>query len=278
METKANRTKQEGTPKSATERVIAFLKSKGFKSAVLTVLYPLISLAIVLLVWFIAAKLLDKPLVLPEPKEAFSELFVILGEKQTYEYGALTVGRTFLSFIISTVTAFIFSIIGVLFKPSHKVLSPIVTVLRAAPTLPVIFLTVIWFDYSEVPVVIGFLIAFPLLYSSFYTALTGVDKNLVDMAKSFNVSKKNVIQYVYLPSIRRPCLESMKSVISLTLKVVVAAEITALTKKSLGLLFRIENLTYNISALLALTVFTVIISFILEGIFSLIIWATGKVR
>lgn len=278
METKANRTKQEGTPKSATERVIAFLKSKGFKSAVLTVLYPLISLAIVLLVWLIAAKSLDKPLVLPEPKEAFSELFVILGEKQTYEYGALTVGRTFLSFIISTVTAFIFSIIGVLFKPFHKVLSPIVTVLRAAPTLPVIFLTVIWFDYSEVPVVIGFLIAFPLLYSSFYTALTDVDKNLVDMAKSFNVSKKNVIQYVYLPSIRRPCLESMKSVISLTLKVVVAAEITALTKKSLGLLFRIENLTYNISALLALTVFTVIISFILEGLFSLIIWATGKVR
>lgn len=278
MGTKANRTKQEGTPKSATERVIAFLKSKGFKSAVLTVLYPLISLAIVLLVWLIAAKSLDKPLVLPEPKEAFSELFVILGEKQTYEYGALTVGRTFLSFIISTVTAFIFSIIGVLFKPFHKVLSPIVTVLRAAPTLPVIFLTVIWFDYSEVPVVIGFLIAFPLLYSSFYTALTGVDKNLVDMAKSFNVSKKNVIQYVYLPSIRRPCLESMKSVISLTLKVVVAAEITALTKKSLGLLFRIENLTYNISALLALTVFTVIISFILEGLFSLIIWATGKVR
>ena len=278
METKANRTKQEGTPKSATERLIAFLKSKGFKSAVLTVLYPLISLAIVLLVWLIAAKSLDKPLVLPEPKEAFSELFVILGEKQTYEYGALTVGRTFLSFIISTVTAFIFSIIGVLFKPFHKVLSPIVTVLRAAPTLPVIFLTVIWFDYSEVPVVIGFLIAFPLLYSSFYTALTGVDKNLVDMAKSFNVSKKNVIQYVYLPSIRRPCLESMKSVISLTLKVVVAAEITALTKKSLGLLFRIENLTYNISALLALTVFTVIISFILEGLFSLIIWATGKVR
>lgn len=278
METKANRTKQEGTPKSATERVIAFLKSKGFKSAVLTVLYPLISLAIVLLVWLIAAKSLDKPLVLPEPKEAFSELFVILGEKQTYEYGAFTVGRTFLSFIISTVTAFIFSIIGVLFKPFHKVLSPIVTVLRAAPTLPVIFLTVIWFDYSEVPVVIGFLIAFPLLYSSFYTALTGVDKNLVDMAKSFNVSKKNVIQYVYLPSIRRPCLESMKSVISLTLKVVVAGEITALTKKSLGLLFRIENLTYNISALLALTVFTVIISFILEGLFSLIIWATGKVR
>lgn len=278
METKANRTKQEGTPKSATERVIAFLKSKGFKSAVLTVLYPLISLAIVLLVWLIAAKSLDKPLVLPEPKEAFSELFVILGEKQTYEYGALTVGRTFLSFIISTVTAFIFSIIGVLFKPFHKVLSPIVTVLRAAPTLPVIFLTVIWFDYSEVPVVIGFLIAFPLLYSSFYTTFTGVDKNLVDMAKSFNVSKKNVIQYVYLPSIRRPCLESMKSVISLTLKVVVAAEITALTKKSLGLLFRIENLTYNISALLALTVFTVIISFILEGLFSLIIWATGKVR
>ena len=278
METKANRTKQEGTPKSATERVIAFLKSKGFKSAVLTVLYPLISLAIVLLVWLIAAKSLDKPLVLPEPKEAFSELFVILGEKQTYEYGALTVGRTFLSFIISTVTAFIFSILGELFKPFHKVLSPIVTVLRAAPTLPVIFLTVIWFDYSEVPVVIGFLIAFPLLYSSFYTALTGVDKNLVDMAKSFNVSKKNVIQYVYLPSIRRPCLESMKSVISLTLKVVVAAEITALTKKSLGLLFRIENLTYNISALLALTVFTVIISFILEGLFSLIIWATGKVR
>lgn len=278
MGTKTNRTKQEGTPKSTKERAMAFLKSKGFKSAVLTVLYPLISLAIVLLVWLIAAKSLDKPLVLPEPKEAFSELFVILGEKQTYEYGALTVGRTFLSFIISTVTAFIFSIIGVLFKPFHKVLSPIVTVLRAAPTLPVIFLTVIWFDYSEVPVVIGFLIAFPLLYSSFYTALTGVDKNLVDMAKSFNVSKKNVIQYVYLPSIRRPCLESMKSVISLTLKVVVAAEITALTKKSLGLLFRIENLTYNISALLALTVFTVIISFILEGLFSLIIWATGKVR
>lgn len=278
MEVKGNKTKQEVAPKPTKERLMAFLKSKGFKNAVLTVLYPLISLAVVLLVWLIAAKSLDKPLVLPEPKEALRELFIILGEKQIYEYGAMTVGRSFLSFILSAAFAFLFSIIGVLFKPFHKVMSPIVTVLRAAPTLPVIFLAVIWFDYAEVPVVIGFLIAFPLLYSSYYTALTGVDKNLVDMAKSFNVSKKNVILYVYLPSIRKPCLESMKSVISLTLKVVVAAEITALTKKSLGLLFRMENLTYNISALLALTVFTVIISFILEGIFSLIIWATGKVR
>lgn len=271
-------TDEKSSDNKTENKFVLFFKNKTTKKVLGAVLYPLCSVALIFIVWAIAAAEINKPLLLPTPKEALTAYFTLLGGKEIWVYGGMTFLRTLECFLISAAIAFLLSTLSAFLKPLNKILSPIITVLRAAPTLAVILLVLIWFDYSSAPVIIGFLIAFPLLYSAFYTAITGVDENLLKMAKTFKVSKLNIVKSVYLPSISKPCLESMRSVISLTVKVVIATEIMALTKKSIGLLMRGANLNFDTATLLALTLFAVILSFILEGAFTVIIKITEAVR
>lgn len=266
------------TDNNAKNKFVGFVKNPAVKKILEAVFYPLCSVGLIFIVWAIAAAAINKPLLLPDVGEVLKLYFKTLGEKEIWIYGGWTLLRTLECFAISAFSAFALSMLSAFAKPVHKIFSPIITILRAAPTLAVILLILIWVDYAYAPIIIGFLIAFPILYSAFYSAITGVDENLLKMAKTFKLSKTDIVRFIYLPSIKRPCLESMRSTVSLTAKVVIATEIMALTKKSIGLLMRTANLSFDTAYLLALTIFAVILSFILEGVFSLIIKITEVVR
>ena len=270
--------KKENTDKNVKNKFVGFVKKPVVKKIFEAVFYPLCSVGLIFIVWAIAAAAISKPLLLPDVGEVLKLYFGMLKEKEIWVYGGWTLLRTLECFAISAFAAFALSMLSAFAKPVHKIFSPIITILRAAPTLAVILLILIWVDYAYAPIIIGFLIAFPILYSAFYSAITGVDENLLKMAKTFKLSKTDIVRFIYLPSIKRPCLESMRSTVSLTAKVVIATEIMALTKKSIGLLMRTANLSFDTAYLLALTIFAVILSFILEGVFSLIIKITEVVR
>ena len=49
--------------------------------------------------------------------------------------------------------------------------------------MAVILVVAVWLDRGEVPLLIGFLICFPLLYNAMHTAIAGVDAELLQMAE-----------------------------------------------------------------------------------------------
>lgn len=228
------------------------------------VLYPLIALALFLGVWAIAASVKNLPIILPEPKavfESFGELFV---SKAAWIAVGGTLLRALESYALSFAFALLLASLGALFRPLHKILSPIVSILRSAPTMAIILLAVLWLDYDEVPVLIGFLICFPLLYSSVYSAFTNVDKELLEMADVYKVSAFDRMRTIYLPSILPSVLDGVKSTVSLNVKVVIAAEVIAQTKNSIGLEMQRDNLVFEVTGLLAWTALAIIISMLLE--------------
>jgi ABC-type nitrate/sulfonate/bicarbonate transport system, permease component len=186
--------------------------------------------------------------------------------------------RTLLCFLIAFVSALIMAALGGLFPPLHKLLAPVVSFLRSVPTMAVILLIMLWMNYQNAPLFIGFLIAFPLLYSAFYTAITGVDRDLLEMAKLYKVSAKNRILRVYIPEIAPSVFDVSGSTVSLTLKVVIAAEVLCYTKNSIGINMIRANQAADIAYLLAWTLLTVFLSFLLELVFSALKRAAGVTK
>ncbi|MDD4840082.1 MAG: ABC transporter permease subunit [Clostridia bacterium] len=237
---------------------------KKNKRVLLNIFYPLLALGIVLTIWTVAAEVKNKPLLLPSVQVVFGRLGEICTGSIFWRSIGSTLLRTVETFLLAFCFAFVFALIGTFWTPLHRVLSPIITALRAAPTMAIILLSTLWLDYNESPLLIGFLIAFPLLYSAIYSAFTGVDKRLLEMAKVYNVSKANQALSIYLPSVLPYILDSTKSVISLTVKVVIAAEVIAQTKLSIGIEMMRSNLVFDIPTLIAWTVVAIILSFLLE--------------
>ncbi len=238
--------------------------NKTLKRTTANIFYPLLSLGIMLAVWAIASRVKGNENLLPMPSQTIAELFGLMGGVGFWLSVGTTLGGVLESFAIAFVSALACALIAGVFSPLHKVLSPIVTVLRAAPTLAVILLAMVWIDYEQVAILIGFLIAFPLLYQVIYTSVTGVDKELVEMTDLYKVGTADKIRYLYIPEIMPPVFDITASTLSLTVKVVTAAEIMCRVRDSIGLEMQIATQAGEMSHLIAWTLVAILLSFTLE--------------
>lgn len=239
---------------------------KKVKSILANIFYPLLSLAIALGIWAIAAAVKDNPLVLPMPDIVIERFFKLWSVQGFWLNIGKTLLRTVLCFGISFVLSLLFAALGGLFKPFHKVISPFVTFLRSVPTVAAILVLYAFFANCELAFIIGFLIAFPIMYSAFYSAVTGVDKDLIEMAKIYKVSAVNRVTSIYLPSIADCLFDTSKSTLSLTLKVIVAAEILTFVPSSVGMSIQTAYASFEIEYLLAWTLVAIVMSFVLEAV------------
>lgn len=229
------------------------------------ILYPVAALGAVFGIWAAVSAAKNNPVILPPLGEIFAELGRLLGDADSWKAAGMTLLRILGSFALSFTAAALLAAAGVAVKPLHKFLSPIVTVLQAAPTMAVILLAVIWLDGSEVPLLIGFLICFPLLYSSIRSAIEHVDKDLLQAAELYRVSWKDKMTHIYAPEMFPLVADGARSTVSLAVKVVIAAEVLAQTKTSIGLEMQFASILFNVSTLLAWTILAIALSFLLEG-------------
>ncbi len=239
---------------------------KTIKILINNVLYPLLAMGIVLAVWAIWASVSNNPLTLPMPDVVLKRFFTLGAEKGFWVSIGWTLLRTIGCFAISFLLALLFGAIGGMFKPFNKVLSPIVSFLRAAPTVAVIYILYAFMKNEWMAIMVGFLIAFPIMYSAFYSAIVGVDKDLIEMAKVYKISPKNKVISIYLPSITPTLFDTSKSTLSLTLKVIIAAEILTSVAKSIGGKVQSAYAAFEVDYLLAWTLVAIVFSFVLEGI------------
>ena len=258
---------------------ISFDKAKA-KRIALNIFYPLLALAIVLAVWCVVAKIKDNAFVLPMPSVVIERFFKLGGEAEFWQSVGWSLLRTLLCFLLSFALALGFATLAGLFSPIHRVLSPIVSFLRAAPTVAVILILYAFIGGDFMAIAVGFLIAFPILYSAFYSAIVGVDGDLLKMAKLYKVRPIDKIRFIYLPSIADCLFDTSKSTLSLTLKVVVAAEILTNVSLSIGGKIQFANSTLEINYLLAWTLVAIVFSFVMEGVVAILkaIWEAARCR
>ncbi len=136
--------------------------------------------------------------------------------------------------------------------------------------MAIILVVVLWLGSRTAPVIIAFLITFPLLYANFLAGFDAIDGKLLEMAKIYKVRKRDVIKDLFLPSIAPFAFDGMKSAISLSLKVTIASEVMAQTIDSLGLYMQTARVNLETADLIACTIVAIVLSYALELVVSLI--------
>lgn len=234
------------------------------------VIFPLSAFALILAVWAIAAHAADLPLILPTPKETFVSFWGLLGNAGYWQAVGLTVFRALRSFLYAVLLGAVLAAVAAFSETVEKLLDPIVSVLRSVPTMSIILIALLWLGSKTAPILIAFLITFPLLYQGFLDALKSVDRGILEMADVYRVSKKDKIFRIYLPAVSEGALSVMKSTISLSLKIIIASEVMAQTRQSIGLYMQRAMVTFETAELIAWTVAAVVFSYLLELIVGLI--------
>jgi len=250
-----------------TTTFIAYMKTRVILS---NILYPLCTLLALIAVWWVASLSIGIPLFFPTPSAVLAELGGLLVSDSFYLAIGGTLSRTIISFILAFAIGVCAAALAGLFKPMHRILRPIVVILRAIPTMSVILISVLWLDNFWSPVLIGFLIVFPLVYTGMYEAIGEVDRELIEMARLYKVSRKDTLTKLLIPSVTPTVLTVAKSSVSLNVKVIIAAEVIALTARSIGAQMQLSKITIDIPVLFAWTVAAILLAFLLEFAVSLV--------
>lgn len=110
-------------------------------------------------------------------------------------------------------------------RQGEAAIDPIMQIKRTIPTLALTPLFIVWFGIGETPKValIAFASIFPV-YLNLYSGIRGVDVRLIEGARSFGLSKAEVIWHVILPGALPSLLVGLRYSLSVSILVLVVAE------------------------------------------------------
>ena len=243
-----------------------------FKNNAYGIIFSLVSILFMWAVWTAAYYSVGNDLIIPSFSDTAVEFFALFANGGFWTAILNSLWRTLLAFAVSFLLAALCACLAALNCYVKIFFKPVMTVIRTLPTMAVILiiLKITSGNRSLSPVIVAFLVLFPMIYSQLTAAIEGVDGGLLEMAKIFDISKKDKIFKIYLPAVAPSVLSQSGANISLGLKVVISAEVLANTAKGLGGSMQLASISAEVALLSALTLSAVFLGLIIEVIFSVL--------
>lgn len=216
------------------------------------------------IIWEGVALYIDNSLLFPRVSEIFLSLKNLVASGDFTLILWNTLSRFFISIVFSLILAIIFSVASYRYEVISFLLFPFIIFLRAVPTIAIIIVVLIWSSVEKVPIVVGMLILFPILYESILGGIKNVDKNLLKMSKVFKVPTKRVVRDIYIPSIYYSISSNIPSYMGLTFKVIIAGEVLSQESLSIGGEIFINKIYLESSNIFAWIIVVIVLNYLLE--------------
>lgn len=190
----------------------------------------------VILLWFLISLCFDvNGGIFPSPIETFKEFGVLLTKPYSYK----CLGYTFLRMLIGFSVSFLLALIVGIFAGNHETLytflKPLMTVIKAIPTVAIVFLLIVLVAPKNAPIFVVIIICFPILYEAVVGGIKKVDKDLVQASEVDGAGYLKKVLFIKLPLSIPFIIVGIASSFSLSFKIEIMAEvITGYTKNGLG--------------------------------------------
>lgn len=218
-------------------------------------------------VWLFAAFIAEKKhlsILIPYPNEVIEAFRQLLCDQDFYVSCAKSLLRVIEAWGSGLVFGIILAVITKLSKALHSLFAPVLHIIKATPVASFIILALVLMTSSFVPVVTGFLMALPVVWANMSQGLHAPQKEILEMANAFNMSRKNKIRYIYLSSLKPYFSAAATTSMGLTWKACIAAEVICTPKNSIGSEIYNAKVYLETPSLFAWTLTVIVLSVILE--------------
>ena len=241
---------------------------KKGKEKILNLIMPIVSVAIIFLVWTIASLRIGSEYILPSIKQTAIEFFKLFKSGEFYISLGYTAIRSIIAFVFSFALAFVLVVLSKKVKYAKGLIKPLVGIMRALPTIAIVLLLLFWTTSNIAPIVVTTIVVAPTLYTHIESAFFTLDKNIAEAGRVDGADEKAVFCKIELPQILPSIYTGIGSGISLNFKLMVAAEVISQTAKSIGFILNTSKVYFEVAKMLALVCVVVILCIIIESIFN----------
>ena len=214
-------------------------------------------------VWYLAARILNNPLLLPGPVQVLRCLGGMVVTAAFWQTAAVSIGRILLGVICAVCFGTVLAVATSRSRLLHTLIAPAMTAMQATPVASFTILVLIWVNRDYVPVLICFMMGLPVVWSGVSSGIRTTDPQLLEMAKVYRLPPLRVMQRVYVPSVMPFFRTACSSSLGLGWKAGIAAEVLTVPKHSIGRMISESKLYLMTEELFAWTLAVIILSLLL---------------
>lgn len=139
-----------------------------------------------------------------------------------------------------------------------------VTIGLAMPGLFIAIFAAMWFGINDItPIVAASVIAFPFLTQNVYEGVNNIDRGILQMASSFDVSNRRALRRIIIPSIMPEWFAGVRYALAVIWKTVTLAELVA-AETGVGFIIRDYLERLDFTGAMAWTILFVLIILLVE--------------
>ena len=187
-----------------------------------------------LAIWQLLDVIIDNRLVLAGPIRVAQALVEQIGQPDFWVICGASFGRIALGFLLSFVVGFLLALMSCRHRLFRDFVDPIISLLRTIPVASFIILLLIWVGNQALTVFLAFFIVLPLIYTNMVTGFESVDRQMLEMARVYGLSRWRTFLYIYRPAFMPFLMSSTKISLGMTWKSGIMAEVLATPKPSIG--------------------------------------------
>ena len=232
------------------------------------------SVALMLIVWQLLAIYFDSDFILPSPGKTFMTVIRLFADPDFFSVAGMTIIRGLIGFLISAFLGLALGVIAGMSPGFNAFLNPVLVTVRSVPVIAIILLALIWFNPGSVPVFIAFLTMFPFICTNVIDGIRSVDKDIIEMARFYRISRRRIISEVYIPAIMPFVISGASSAMGIGWRAIIIGEVLSQPKYGIGTMMQAQQTYLNVDAVIAWTIIAVLISY---GFEKIIRWSEHKI-
>jgi NitT/TauT family transport system permease protein len=220
-----------------------------------------------LVVWEIASLIVGSKLLLTGPTDVVMAFAGMIITRDFWLAAGQSMLRIMLGFIFGLLAGTALGALSARFTWSKTLLSPIISVIKAAPVASFVILALFWMGSDKLSTFSAFLIALPIIYINTLQGLQNREEQLAEMAAVFRMKRRFQAMYLYIPAVRPFIISAGTLALGMCWKSGVAAEVIGLQSGTLGEQLYYSKLYLNMADLAAYTAAIIIFSRCFEWLY-----------
>ena len=228
---------------------------------------------LVFALWLIISAIVSNEALFPSPIKVIPVFISFLGNINIYAAIGMTLLRLLISILISLLLALILGVIGGLVPTFHRLINPLVIVLRTIPTAAVILILIVLLKPVFALTIIVCLVTFPVLYEAVRGGIANTDESIKQSLKlETSLSNHKSIFKVLLPCSAPYIFLGIIQTIGLGMKVSIMSEVLVGNPNVNGLGMMIKNYyTYlEMDKVLAVSMYAIILIGLVDLLLSIV--------
>ena len=220
-----------------------------------------------LLVWELAAFLVDAGILLVSPRVTFVRLTELARTQLFWASIGMSLQRILLGFVLALTIGVLLASAASKWKTVHSFVQPLVNIMNAIPIASFVVIALLAFSSRNLPVFISVVMVMPIVFHNTMNGIRSADVGMLEMARVFRVSLWKRAYYIYFKTAMPFVLSAASVGIGIAWKSGISAELIGIVPGTIGQNLHQARVFLQTADVFAWTVTIVLLSFAMEKLF-----------